>query len=68
MWRSRSRLALASNRFVGNAWSHSGKSVAGDDGGDLFVALGDQIVEILVSGRTKGFEPEIVNDHQQGTT
>ena len=36
--------------------------VAGDDGGGRFVALGDQLVQILVGGRAQGFEAEVVDD------
>ena len=36
--------------------------IGGDDGGDLLVALGDEIVKIFVGGRAKGFEAEVVND------
>ena len=38
--------------------------VAGDDGGGLLVALGDEVVQILVGRRARRFEPEVVDDQQ----
>ena len=34
--------------------------VRGDDGGALFVALGNEVVEVLVLRRSQGFETEVV--------
>lgn len=39
--------------------------IAGDDGGGLFVALGDEVMEIFVLRRAKGFEAEVVDDEQR---
>ena len=36
--------------------------VAGDDGGGPLIALGNQIVEVLILAGFEGFEPEVVND------
>lgn len=41
--------------------------IAGDDRGGGLVALGDQLVQILVGGRTKWFEPEVVDGEQFDT-
>ena len=38
--------------------------VAGDDGGRALVAFGDQVVQVLVGRRAKGFESEVINDEQ----
>lgn len=35
--------------------------VAGYDGGSTLVALGDEVVQILVGGGTKGFDAEVVD-------
>jgi hypothetical protein len=35
--------------------------VAGDEGGSTLVALGDEVVRILVGGGAKGFEAEVVD-------
>ena len=35
--------------------------VAGDNGGGALVALGDEVVQILVGGRAKRFEAEVVD-------
>lgn len=39
--------------------------VAGDDGGGTLVALGDEVVQVLVGGGAKGFEAEVVDDEQR---
>ena len=39
--------------------------IAGDDGGSRLVALGDEVVKILVLGRAKIFQTEVVNDQQR---
>ena len=35
--------------------------IAGDDGGSLLVALGDEIVQILVRWRSQGLETEVID-------
>ena len=39
--------------------------VAGDHGGGALVALGDQIVEVLVLPGFEGLEPEVIDDKQR---
>lgn len=39
--------------------------VAGDQGGGLLVALGDQIVQVLVGGWAQGLQPEVIDDEQR---
>ena len=39
--------------------------VGGDDGGALFVALGDEVVEVLVLRGSQGFQSEVVDDEQR---
>ena len=39
--------------------------VAGDDGGGLLVALGDEVVQVLVGGSTQRLEPEVIDDEQR---
>ena len=39
--------------------------IGGDDRGDLLVALGDQIVQVLIGGRPKRFEAEVIDDEQR---
>lgn len=39
--------------------------VAGDDGRCLLVALGNEVVQILVGGRAKGFQAEVIDDEQR---
>lgn len=39
--------------------------VGGDDRGRGLVALGDEIVEVLVGGRSQGFQAEVVDDQQR---
>ena len=41
--------------------------VAGDHRGGTLVALGDEVVEILVLSGLEGFQPKIVNDEQGHT-
>ena len=41
-------------------------AVAGDDERALLVALVDDLVEVLGSGRVQGLEPEVVEDEQVG--
>ena len=38
--------------------------VAGNDGGGGLVALGDEVVQIFVGGRSQGLEAEVVDDEQ----
>ena len=38
--------------------------VGGDDGAFALVALGDDIVEVLILGGLERFEPEVVDDQQ----
>ena len=38
---------------------------AGDDGGRELVALGDQVVQVFLGRRTKGFESEVIDDEQR---
>ncbi len=38
--------------------------VAGDNGGDLVVAFGEQVVEIFVGGRTQWLQAEVIDDGQ----
>ena len=35
--------------------------VAGDDGGHALVALGDQVMQILVGGRAQRLEAEVID-------
>ena len=52
-------------QFVGEGVAPLGKiQVGSDEGGDAFVSLGDEVVEVLVGGRLQGFESEVV-DYQQ---
>ena len=52
-------------QFVGEGVAPLGKiQVGSDEGGDAFVPLGDEVVEVLVGGRLQGFESEVV-DYQQ---
>ena len=39
--------------------------VRGDDGGALFVALGNEVVEVLVLRRSQGFQTEVIDDEQR---
>jgi hypothetical protein len=39
--------------------------VAGDDGGGLLVALGDEVVQVLVGWRAQRLEAEVVDDEQR---
>lgn len=39
--------------------------VAGDDGGRGLVTFGDEVVQVLVGGRTQGLEAEVINDQQR---
>ena len=39
--------------------------VGGDDGGALFVALGDEVVEVLVLRCPQGFQTEVIDDEQR---
>lgn len=39
--------------------------VAGDEGGGGLVALGDEVVQVLVGGRAQGFEAEVIDDEQR---
>ena len=39
--------------------------VGGDDGGALFVSLGDEVVEILVLRCSQGFQAEVIDDEQR---
>ena len=39
--------------------------VGGDDGRALVIALGDEVVEVLVRRRTQGFEAEVIDDEQR---
>lgn len=39
--------------------------VAGDEGGGALVALGDEVVQILVGGGPQGFEAEVVDDEHR---
>ena len=48
---------------VGEGISPFGKvEVGGDNGGGLFVAFGEQVVQIFVLGRAQRLEPEIIDD------
>ena len=51
--------------MLGKAWSHSEKSIAGNDGGELVVAPGDERMEIFICGWTQRFEAKIVDDQQR---
>ena len=39
--------------------------ITGDDGGGTFVALGDEVMEVLIVRRPQGLEPEVVDDQQR---
>ena len=53
-------------QFVGERLAPFGElQVAGDHGGGALVALGDQIVEVLVLPGLEGLEPEVVDDKQR---
>ena len=39
--------------------------VAGDDGGSTLIAFCDQVMEVLIMGRTQWFQPEVVDDEQR---
>lgn len=39
--------------------------IAGNDGARLLVALGDEVVQVLVRGRSQGLEAKIVDDQQR---
>ena len=39
--------------------------VGGDDGGATFVALGDEVVEVLVLRCAQGFQTEVIDDEQR---
>ena len=36
--------------------------VGGHDGGGLFIALGEQVMEVFILGRAKRFESEVIDD------
>ena len=42
--------------------------VGGDDGGAAFLALGDEVVEVLVLRCPQGFQTEVIDDEQRNTS
>ena len=51
--------------FIGEGVTPLGKiQVAGDDSPIPFVAFSDQVMEVLVLGRTKRFQSEVVNNQK----
>ena len=42
--------------------------VAGDDGGRALIALGNQLMQVFVSGRAQWLESEVINDEYRNST
>ena len=56
----------ATEQSVGEGVAPLGEvEVGGDDGGAAFVALGDEVVEVLVLRCPQGFQTEVIDDEQR---